>query len=80
MINLLWAVVLFALTAYCGSLVLDGFRYGKMPLLFGHIFSLTFDRRSDPMFFWGAVAFDAVVIAILGGGGIILLVGAVLAA
>jgi hypothetical protein len=74
--NILLALVMFALTAYCVMLSRDGFRSGRMPLFFGHIWSIAFDRDRAPPLFWGAVAFNLVITAIMAAGGIILLIGA----
>ncbi len=70
------AFVMFLLTAYCVSLAINGYRTGRMPLFFGHVFSLTFDRASNPAYFWSAAMFNAAIVAILGGGGMILLIAA----
>jgi hypothetical protein len=67
---------MFALTTYCVVLSRDGYRTGRMPLFFGHIWSITFDRDSTPPLFWGAAVFNLIITAIMAAGGILLLIGA----
>jgi hypothetical protein len=74
--NILLALVMFALTAYCVILSRDGYRSGRMPLFFGHVWSIAFDRASMPPLFWGALVFNAIITLIMAAGGVLLLIGA----
>lgn len=76
MTQVLMALVMFALTAYCVSRTWEGYRDGTMPLFFGTVRSLVFERPRTPALFWGAAAFNAAVTAVCAGGGLVLLIGA----
>ena len=71
------ALVMFTLTAYCVGLARDGYRSGKMPVFFGHVWSLVFDRANAPALFWCAAVFNLSLIAVFAACGVILLIGVV---
>ena len=67
------ALILFALGAYGGSKLRDGYHDGEMPvLLFRNINPLVFDRVQAPAFFWGATVINLVVVSGFVLGGILL--------
>lgn len=74
---ILSALLLFGLAAFGGSRTYDDYRSGKMQMVIRG-FSPIFDRVDDPLFFWGATAFNLAITAVCAIGGVITLLPLVL--
>ncbi|AOH84433.1 hypothetical protein AWL63_11095 [Sphingomonas panacis] len=72
--SILAALIMFGLAAYAGSVVLDGWRAGAMPVVFlGGINPIVFSRISSPSAFWLTAGIEFVIALGFAMSGVLLL-------